>query len=167
MKLSNETLIKIAGAFWGKEGEQVIKTLETLKEATDDKISLETGIQLNLVRKILYMLYNHSLVSCDRLRDEKTGWYIFQWRLQPDQLEGFIKNQKKKILDKLESRLRYEADHDFYYCGTPSCGRLTFEEAVERVFHCSKCGRSLIHFDNSQIINSLRNKIERISKELT
>jgi transcription initiation factor TFIIE subunit alpha len=166
LKSSNEVLIKIVNAFWGKEGEQVVIALENLQEAADDKISLETGIQLNLVRKILYMLNSHSLVSCDRLRDEKTGWYIFQWKLQPDQLEGFIKNQKRKILEKLESRLRYESTHDFYYCNTSGCSRLTFEEAMERVFHCSKCGRTLTHFDNSQIIHSLKNRIERISKEI-
>jgi hypothetical protein len=80
---------------------QVINMLKESEEFTDDEIANKTGIRLNSVRKILYKLYDHSLVSLRRTRDPKTGWFIFHWRLQSDQLEGFIQSQKRRVLEKL------------------------------------------------------------------
>jgi transcription initiation factor IIE alpha subunit len=74
-----------------------------------------------LVRKALYRLYDHSIVALRRTRDKETGWFIFNWRLQPDQLEGFILNQKCRVLEKLETRLEYEKSHEFYSYQTPGC----------------------------------------------
>jgi transcription initiation factor TFIIE subunit alpha len=118
------------------------------------------------VRKILYKLYDHSLVSLRRTRDPKTGWFIFHWRLQPDQLEGFILSQKRRVLEKLDIRLEYEKNHDFYCCGTPGCKRIPFEEAVELVFRCPTCGKPLMHYDNERILESLTKKVEILRKEL-
>jgi transcription initiation factor IIE alpha subunit len=63
-------------------------------------------------------------------------------------------------------RLEYEVNHDFYFCNTPGCRRLTFEEAVELVFHCGTCGKSLAHSDNEKMIEKLEEKVEQLRKEL-
>ena len=165
--MGDETLLKVAEAFGGEDATRVIDILKTVNEITDDEIATKTGIRLNFVRKILYKLYDHSLVSLRRTRDEKTGWFIFHWKLQPDQLEGFILNQKRRVIEKLQTRLDYEKGHDFYYCGTPSCRRMTFEEAMELLFQCPTCGKQLNHFENGQIIESLAKKIEQLRKELS
>ena len=165
--MGDETLLKVAEAFGGEDATKVIDILKTVNEITDDEIATKTGIRLNFVRKILYKLYDHSLVSLRRTRDEKTGWFIFHWKLQPDQLEGFILNQKRRVIEKLQTRLDYEKGHDFYYCGTPSCRRMTFEEAMELLFQCPTCGKQLNHFENGQIIESLAKKIEQLRKELS
>jgi len=150
-------------------GEDAVKIVSTLKKTdrlTDEQLSNKTEIRLNEVSKILYRLYAYSLVTCERLRDEKTGWFIFYWKLQPDQAEGFIQNQKRKILKKLESRLDYELNHNFYYCMTEGCDRVTFEDAMEMFFRCPKCSKPLQHLDNSKIIERLREKIDLIHQEL-
>ena len=165
--MGDETLLKVAEAFGGEDATKVIDILKTVNEITDDEIAIKTGIRLNLVRKILYKLYDHSLVSLRRTRDEKTGWFIFHWKLQPDQLEGFILNQKRRVIEKLQTRLDYEKGHDFYYCGTPSCRRVTFEEAMELLFQCPTCGKQLNHFENGQMMESLAKKIEQLRKELS
>jgi len=165
--VSDETLIKVAGTFGGEEAIKVINVLKKVNETTDDEIASQTEIRLNLVRKILYKLYDHSLVGLRRTRDEKTGWFIFHWRLQPDQLEGFILNQKRRAIEKLQTRLEYEKGHDFYYCGTPGCRTIPFEEAVELLFQCSTCGKPLNHFENNRIIEALSKKIEQLRKELS
>jgi len=165
--IDDQTLLKIAEALGDEEAVKVIDILKNSGEVTDDEIANKTGIRLNSVRKILYKLYDHSLVAMRRTRDENTGWFIFHWKLQPDQLEGFIINQKKRVLEKLKARLEYEKKHDFYYCFTPGCKKVPFEEAMELVFKCPKCGKPLAHYDNSKLIQVLTKKIEQLRKELS
>jgi len=161
-----DTLMKAVRVLWGEEAVKIVEALSQVDETTDEEIVAKTEIKLNLVRKTLYKLYDHSIVALSRTRDKDTGWFIFHWRLQPDQLEGFLKNQKKHILMKLEARLDYEKNHDFYFCQTPECRRVPFEEATEHIFRCQKCGRPLMHFDNKKIIRFLSEKIEQLRSEL-
>ena len=165
--VDDETLEKIAEAFGSEEAVRIIDVLKEVGETTDDQIATQTGIRLNSVRKILYKLYDHSLVGLRRSRDQNTGWFIFHWRLQLDQLEGFILNQKRRVLEKLETRLRYEQNHDFYYCYTIGCKRIPFEEAMELVFRCPTCNKPLMHFENGKIVSALTKKIEQLRKELS
>jgi len=168
MSLVNyDTLFKAAEIIGGKEAVKIIEVLSKVDETTDEEIVAKTELNLNEVRKILYKLYDHSIVALRRTRDKETGWFIFHWRLQPDQLEGFVINQKKRILDKLEARLEYENSHDFYYCYTPGCKRIPFEDAIELIFQCPICNKPLTHFENRDIVNFLTKKIEKIRKELS
>lgn len=164
--VDDATLMKVAVALGEEDAVKVIENLKNAEETTDDELANKTGIRLNTVRKILYKLYDHSLVSLRRTRDPKTGWFIFHWKLQPDQLEGFILSQKRRVLEKLNVRLEYEKNHDFYYCGTAGCRRTPFEEAIEFVFNCSVCGNPLAHYGNEKIVDNLTTKVEQLRKEL-
>ena len=164
--VDDKTLQKVAEAFGGEEAVQIVNVLKKAGETTDDEIATQTEIRLNTVRKILYKLYDHSLVGLRRSRDKNTGWFIFHWRLQLDQLAGFISNQKRRVLEKLETRLTYERNHDFYYCSTEGCKRVTFEEAMELVFRCPTCNKLLMHFDNTEIRKALEIRVEALRKEL-
>src|SRR5271157_429778 len=164
--IDDATLLKVAESLGEEDAVKIIDVLKNSEEITDDEIATKTEIRLNSVRKILYKLYDHSLVSLRRTRDPKTGWFIFHWKLQPDQLEGFILSQKRRVLEKLNVRLEYEKNHDFYYCGSPECKRVPFEEAVEVVFHCSGCGKPLVHFANELMISKLSEKVDTLRKEL-
>jgi len=164
--IDDTTLMKIAESLGEEEAVKVIEMLKNIGETTDDEIANKTGIRLNSIRKILYKLYDHSLVGLRRTRDPKTGWFIFHWKLQPDQLEGFILSQKRRVLEKLNVRLEYEKNHDFFYCNTPGCRRIPFEEAVELVFQCPTCGKPLMHYENGRIVQTLTKKVEQLRKEL-
>lgn len=165
--VDDETLTKVAEAFGNEEAVEIVNILKGVDEITDDTIASQTGIRLNSIRKILYRLYDHSLVALRRSRDENTGWFVFHWRLQPDQLEGFIMNQKRRVLEKMETRLGYEKNHEFYYCHTHGCKRVPFEEAVELVFRCPMCNKPMKHFNNKQIVQTLNQKIGELRKELS
>lgn len=167
LPVSEDLLKKVANILGGEDAVNVIVALNKFGVATDDELLNETLIKLNYVRKALNKLYNHSLVQCDRLRDEQTGWFIFRWRIQPDQFEGFIKNQKRKILRILKKRLDYESGNQFFYCGTLGERKVTFGEAMERIFRCPDCGKKLEQFDNKDIIKILSDKIEELEKEST
>jgi len=164
-EITDDILCKVVNIIGGKEAVKVVMVLKELGEATDDQILSKTEMKLNEIRKTLFKLYNHSIVQCDRSRDENTGWFIFRWRLQPDQVEGFINNQKKRIRRILKTRLSYEENNDFYYCYTPGCSRITFEDAVELVFRCPVCGKALQHYDGGELIKVLADKIGQLEKE--
>ena len=164
--IDDKTLMKVATALGEEDAVLLINYLKEADETTDDAIANATGIRLNFVRKILYKLYDHSLVSLRRTRDPKTGWFIFHWKLQPSQLEGFILSQKRRVLDKLTVRLEYEKNHDFYHCRTPTCKRITFSEAMELVFQCPTCGNPLSHCNNKKLIENLSIKVDQVRKEL-
>ena len=159
------TLQNVAMLF-GEEAVRVVEILEKVDEITSFQIADQTEIRLNTVRKTLYRLYDHSLVALRRSRDKETGWFVFHWRLQPDQLEGFIFNQKRRVLEKLETRLRYEKSHEFYSCKTPGCKRFPFEEAFELLFKCPACNRPMVHVNNSNIIETMTQKVEQVRREL-
>ncbi len=171
LSVLDEELIKIANLFGGEEAVTVVKSLKKLGEATDEMITNdckgEKEVRLNNVRKILYKLYDHGLVSCTRVRDEKTGWFIFYWRLQPDQLDAFIRSRKRRILDKLKMRLDFERNHSFFTCKTDPEVRVTFEESMESSFKCAKCGNQLQSSENGDMIGVLETKIDQIEAELS
>jgi transcription initiation factor TFIIE subunit alpha len=169
----DEELIKVANLFGGDDAVTVVKSLKAIGEGTDETITNDVKtrfnieLRLNTVRKVLYKFYDHGLVSCTRVRDDKTGWFIFYWRLQPDQLDAFIRSRKKRALDKLKQRLDFERDHTFFVCKTDSGIRVTFEEGMETSFKCSKCGNQLESSQNADMITVLESKIERLEAELS
>jgi len=159
--VDDETLKKVAALF-GEDAVRVVETLKGVQEITDNEIADKTQIRLNLVRKAVYRLYDHSIVALRRSRDKETGWFIFNWRLQPDQLEGFILNQKRRVLEKLEIRLEYEKSHEFYSCQTPGCKLHPFEEALELLFKCPACNKPMMYLNNDRLVEILTRKIEHI-----
>jgi transcription initiation factor TFIIE subunit alpha len=159
--VDDETLKKVAALF-GEDAVRVVEVLRGVREITDNEIADKTQIRLNLIRKAVYRLYDHSIVALRRSRDKETGWFVFNWRLQPDQLEGFIQNQKRRVLEKLETRLEYEKSHEFYSCQTSGCKRFPFEEAFELLFKCPACDEPMIHFNNDRIVEILTRKVEQI-----
>jgi len=164
--VDSEVLYNVAETLGGEEAVTIVKAMSDGKEITVEDLALKTGIQVNIVRKVLYKLYNHSLVNSRRFRDSETGWFVFQWSLQPELVEGFVQNMKQKILKRLQARLEYERNHQFYHCGKPEDPKLSFEEAMEQVFHCPKCGEVVHLYDNRQIVEALEERIRRIEGEL-
>jgi len=164
--VSDETLDQLSFILGGEEGVIIINIIKDVEEITVEELAEKTLIQVNTVRRILYKFYNHSLVTSRRFRDKETGWFIFQWRLQPELIEAFVTGMKQKILRKLQGRLEYELGHQFYHCGKPECPRVTFEDAMDTVFNCPVCGEPLSPLDNEPSIDFLEAKIAEIEGEL-
>lgn len=157
----------VASKIGGDTAVKLISELKKRKKATEDELAKNTKIRLNELRKILFKLQKFSIITPEVVQDKHSGWMIFYWRLREDQLESIIRSQKRRVLEKLKERLEYERTHDFYICTDRKCGeRFTFEEAMEHFFKCPKCGSPMEHFDNSQIIHVLEEKIAQLEKEI-
>lgn len=149
----------------GEHGSDVAEVLLEEGEATDEEIANEIGVRLNLVRKILYDLYDNQVVDYRRSRDEETGWYVYYWHVEPARALELMDENKRTLLNKLKERLEHERSTLFFTCGE-DCPRLEFDEAVEHGFDCPNCGGEMEEFDNSGIINALERRIETLEQEL-
>jgi len=155
-----EILIRIAG----EHGYEVASALVG-NEMTDEELAKRTGIRVNLVRKILYDLYDNRVVGYRRIRDENSGWYIYYWRIEPERALEFFDNNKRLLLQKLQERLEQERNPMFFICAS-GCSKLPFDLAAENDFKCPKCEGELKPFDNSDIVTALERQIESLKEHL-
>ena len=167
MASNHDDLARLASFFGGEEAINVVRALAQAGTTTDDIIATQANVRLNTARKVLYKLYDHALVTCIRSRDENTGWYIYHWKLQPDQLDAFVRSRKKKALEKIRSRLDHEKSHSFFMCNGCLTIRVTFEEAMESAFRCSGCNGQLISEDNGKIIQVLEDSARKLESDLS
>ena len=162
----NKELLELAMDLGGEEAVEVIKALEKKKEATDEELAEVTGIRVNTVRKVLYMLYDQGLAEFKRIRDKETGWYYYYWRLETKRLPEILRAKKMAELKRLKEMLEEETSEIYYHCGTPGHPKLTFDEAMEYEFQCPICGAMLMQYDNTQVVEELKKRIEELEIEL-
>jgi transcription initiation factor TFIIE subunit alpha len=157
--------MKVIRYLGGEEAVRVVEALRRMGEATDEVLANEVGIRINDVRKILLKLYERGLLSAIRVQDESTGWYIFRWRAQPDQVDTFIRSRRRKVLEKLKRRLSYEESRSFFRCDNCEEVYMPFDEAMERAFICPRCGAPLKGIDNSRAVERIRELIKKLEAE--
>ncbi len=167
MATNNDDLARLASFFGGQEAISVVTALAQAGTTTDDVIATQANVRLNTARKVLYKLYNHALVTCTRSRDQNTGWFIYHWKLQPDQIDAFVRSRKKKVLEKVRQRLEHEKSHSFFMCKGCLTVRVTFEDAMESAFRCGGCNDQLISEDNSKTIEVLEDSARKLEAELS
>jgi transcription initiation factor TFIIE subunit alpha len=161
-----DPFVKIAAMIGGDEYLKVARSLLKTEDATDEEIASSTGLRINMVRRVLYDLFGKGLITGVRVKDERKGWFVYRWRSRRDEVENFIENQKKKILNRLQQRLDYENSSDFYHCGNEDCSRSTFEDALELFFKCPSCGQVLNLKKNEKIRKNFSRKIDNIKGDL-
>ncbi len=125
---------------------------------TDDEIAEKTDLRLNVVRKVLYKLYDAGLASYKRSKDPQTQWYTYSWKFEEDRIFDIMKKRKENIFRELRECLEYEKNNIFFICKNNGC-RYNYETAAENNFTCPDCGSTLEFQDNSAVIKELEGKI--------
>ena len=149
-------------------GNEALSIIEKLKsgDATDEELANSVKLKLNLVRKILYKLYDYKIASYRRTRDKQTGWYVYYWKVHPERAPRVITNKRKEELKTLEDELVRELENVFYVCTGSEKTRYTFDDATEIAFVCENCNSPLTAFDNAKIIDELKQQIKVLKKEI-
>ncbi|MFX0169161.1 MAG: transcription factor E [Candidatus Hodarchaeota archaeon] len=162
-----EMLLKqVVIEFAGEDAYEVVTQLKEDEETTDEEIRDGTGMRLNVVRKILYKLYDLHLASYRRTRNKDTGWFVYYWKLEPERIHDLLYEKKVKVLERLRQRFDYETENTFYHCNHDGCPRHTFEEAMANAFKCPICSNKLVHVDNTQIIEMLKKQIAILDEDV-
>jgi len=160
-----QTLIEVVDDIAGEEVKQVtLVLLNADKETTDEEISEKLDMRLNQVRKSLYKLYDLQLATFRRIRDKSTGWFVYFWTLHPERIDLFVEKKQQEVMSKLQERLEYEESNMFFTCNNPECPRVTFQEAMDNNFECEHCSGRLEAFDNEQLKQVLKDKIDEMMK---
>ena len=135
-------------------------------EVTDEELAEELGLELNDVRRALFILYENDLASYRRLRDEDSGWLTYLWTFEYESIPNNLREEMHRLLEALEERRKYERNNEFYLCEVDSL-RFEFGEAMEFGFECPQCGSALESMDNDRLIDAMDERIDELRDTLT
>ncbi len=134
-------------------------------EVTDEELAEELGLELNDVRRALFILYENDLATYRRLRDEDSGWLTYLWTFEYDNIPEKLEEEMHRLLDALIERREYELNNEFYLCETDSI-RFEFGEAMDFGFECPNCGSQLVDIDNARLVDAIDERIADLRDEL-
>lgn len=145
------------------EDESNLAIVQALIEGveTDEGIAEKTGIKLNIVRKILYKLYDIGLATYKRSKDPETQWFTYSWKFEEQEVINHIKKDSEECLKMLNNELEKEEDTMYFVCPQGHI-RLDFETATEYDFICPECGDELEFFDNTGLIKQIKDDIKTV-----
>jgi len=134
-------------------------------EVTDEELAEELGLELNDVRRALFILYENDLASYRRLRDEDSGWLTYLWTFKYEKIPEKLEEEMYRLLEALEERREYERDNEFYLC--ENCGiRFEFGEAMDFGFECPECGSQVEAMENTRLVEAMERRLEALRDEL-
>ncbi|KAB1194596.1 transcription factor [Haloferax sp. MBLA0076] len=134
-------------------------------EVTDEELAEELGLELNDVRRALFILYENDLASYRRVRDEDSGWLTYLWTFHYENIPENLEEEMYRLLEALEERLDYERNHEFYL-SEPAGIRFEFSEAMELGFQCPETGAPLEPMDNVDLVDAMEHRIDELRDEL-
>ena len=166
LELPQEDIQFIADNIRETVEETIIPIINALDEGieTDEEIAEKTGIKLNIVRKILYKLYDLKIANYKRSKDPETQWFTYSWKFDKEELINQINKESESELKALNDRLAYEENNMFFICPEGHV-RYNFDEASDEEFLCV-CGEELQFQDNSDISDQLKENIKMVESDL-
>ena len=133
--------------------------------ATDEEMAESLGIKLNIIRKVLYKLYDYRLASYKRTKDKTIGWYIYTWKLDLKRIDNILTERKRRILNELTKKLEFETQNIFFHCKNDKF-KVPFDIATDYNFKCPQCEGEMVNLDNQMIVMNLEDEIKQLKKEL-
>ena len=82
-------------------------------KTTDEEIAEETEIRLNIVRRVLYKLYDAGVASYKRSKDPETQWYTYSWKFEERKISEIIEENYQKFSKEVNESLEYEEENMF------------------------------------------------------
>jgi transcription factor E len=149
----------------GKQSEQIADLLNSTKYVNEFTIAKKMDITINQARNILYKISDFGLVSSERKKDKKKGWYTYYWRFEILKALNFLKDlllkEKEEII--LEINKREQSRH--YIC---KLCNLEYDEneALFMDFTCDECGELFEVKDDVKVIKDLMKSVERINEKM-
>jgi len=134
-------------------------------EVTDEELAETLDLELNDVRRALFILYENDLAAYRRVRDEDSGWLTYLWTFHYENIPENLEEEMHRLVDALEGRVEYETEHQFYLCENCSL-RFEFEEAMEFGFECPECDTQLEAMENTRMVEAMEWRLDQLREEL-
>lgn len=164
LRMTRNKIEEIILPLIGEDGLPLIKLLYAQPNISEFDLAKKSKKDIKIVRKMLYLMYNHNLVGFTRKKDKEKGWYIYYWTLLGDNVKFMYYKHKKELLIKLKEKLLEEQKELFYVC-PKRCVRLNFDQGMDFEFHCPECGE-LIHQDSENNVVGIKKQIVGIEEDL-
>lgn len=166
LKLPPEEIQDIAEDIKNTVEKTIIPIIQSLIDGieTDEGIAEKTGIKLNIVRRILYKLYDLKIANYKRSKNPETQWFTYSWKFDEEELINKIKRDCEEKKSNLNERLDEERNNIFFVCPLGHV-RYNFDEASDEDFFCP-CGEEVEFQDNTPIIENIEGQIKQIDKDL-
>jgi transcription factor E len=145
----------------GNEGIRIINSLSD--PATDIQIHEKTQIPITRIRTTLNILHKLNIVSYNSSRDMKKGWFKYTWELREECVEPSIRSYLMSKLMKLKRDFQEINQIDFFKCEN-LCLRLSFTEAYESNFRCSRCNAVLKPADSVEESKTIQKEMAAIKR---
>lgn len=149
----------------GQEGLPIYKALKGKVDVNEFLLAEKLKLTINQVRNILYRLESHNLLTSNRKKDRKKGWYIYFWTFLEDRAERAYITLKRTRIQMLQTRIDRERTNQFYICMN-KCTRANVETAMENQFMCVECGQLMVPDDNTKTINRIQGEINELTTEV-
>ena len=134
-------------------------------EVTDEELAEELGLELNDVRRALFILYENDLATYRRVRDEDSGWLTYLWTFEYDNIPQNLAEEMERLMLALDRREEYERENEFYLCEVCSL-RFEFGEAMDFGFECPECGSPLEAMENDRLLEAMQERLAELEDEL-
>lgn len=165
MRLTPKKIEQILVRILGEEGLPLIKELMVKENISEFDLATKIKKDIKIVRKMLYILYNHNVVGFTRKKDKQKGWYIYYWTLMPENVRFSYFKMIRDNLQQLQEQLELEKRELFFICPN-RCTRLTFDQAMEFEFHCPECGQLTNQENAEEKIAEIYEQIAETQEEL-
>ncbi len=165
MRLTQKKIEETIRSILGEEGLPLLKELSLRENLSEFDLAAKLKKDIKLIRKMLYLLYNHNLVSFTRKKDQIKGWYVYYWTILPESIKFNYYKTKNELLKKLKQQLENERKELFFACQN-RCVRLTFDQAMDFEFRCPECGELAVQEGVEKRKEELRKQIADLEAEL-
>ena len=165
MRLTKKKVEEIIIGILGPDGLPLLKQLYLKDNISEFELATKVKRDIKVIRKMLYFLYNHNLVSFTRKKDKIKKWYIYYWTLSLDNIKFNYLKRKKDLLNRLTQRLEEEKRELFFTCPN-HCVRLNFDQSMDFEFHCPECGQLVLQDSSEDKVQQLKKQVETITAEL-
>lgn len=149
----------------GGDVAEVVRELSKKKNYSEFKLAEAIGREVNETRNLLYKLYNSSLASFIKKKDNKVGWYIHYWTFHDERVGVFLLNEKNGRLELLREFISKENKSSPFSC-TNACVGVDFDKAFDLSFRCPECGELLNQENNSGKVKGWGEEIAVLEKEI-
>jgi len=142
--------------------EECIDLLPELTDyVKDETLANRKNLKAPIVRKCLNLLHGYGLVEYMKIKDKRSGWYTYHWKMRPEKIIEFAINYIDKEINEMDQKINEIRTHN-YICG---CKRWTYKEALELDFICPECKKIITEEKGEEKIMELEAEKEILKKK--
>lgn len=131
----------LAEKFAGLKGLQVAATLLSQGNLTARQISEQTGLILNEVRHILFLLENQGLLYSFQKEKEGSNWTTYSWESSISLVKRVFRQRLKSVVHLLKEFSDSIDEGDFLLC--QNCDTYYNKSENPKIGECKFCGGEL------------------------